>query len=315
MNWEVAKQRADLIAKVRRFFAERDVVEVETPCLSQGTVTDVHLEAFSVPLTVDKGNDVKLYLQTSPEFAMKRLLARGYQSIYQLGKAFRNEDQGRYHNPEFTMLEWYRLGFDHHMLMDEVSDLLMAILDCNKPTMMTYQEVFLSILSVDPLDASCEDLKILIESRGDLDNWLREEDNKDTLLQFIFASYIETQIGIDAPAIVYEFPSSQASLAKISRNDSRVAERFEVYFKGLELANGFNELTDANEQTRRFESDNVERKKLGLEEKPIDHRFIAALNSGLPDCAGVALGVDRLIMIALEKYTIEDVLTFPVKDA
>ncbi|WP_448548224.1 elongation factor P--(R)-beta-lysine ligase [Thalassotalea fusca] len=315
MNWEVAKQRASLVARVRHFFAEREVVEVETPCLSQGTVTDVHLEAFSVPYSIEGTNDTKLYLQTSPEFAMKRLLARGYQSIYQLGKAFRNEDKGRYHNPEFTMLEWYRLGFDHHMLMNEVADLLVAILDCDIPTMVTYQEAFLSTLAIDPLNASNEDLKALIETRGDLDSWLREEENKDILLQFIFASYIESNIGFDAPVIVHEFPCSQASLAKISNKDPRVAERFEVYFKGLELANGFNELTDAKEQVKRFENDNLERNRLGIEEKPIDHRFISSLNEGIPDCAGVALGIDRLIMIALDKRSIEDVLTFSINDA
>ena len=315
MNWEDAKKRATIINNIRQFFAERDVVEVETPLLSAGTVTDVHLDAFSTTYAFNSVTGSTLYLQTSPEFAMKRLLSSGYQSIYQLGKAFRNEDYGNNHNPEFTMLEWYRIGFDHHQLINEVSELLITILQCEQPSIITYQEAFLSVLSIDPLEASIDELKSFVGSKGDLADWLVEDHDKDTLLQFMFASYIECVIGVKAPVIVYDFPASQASLAKISQDDPRVAERFEVYYKGVELANGFNELTNALEQEERFKRDNLQRRSKGLEEKPIDHRFLEALISGIPNCAGVALGVDRLIMLALEKNTIEEVMTFSVGNA
>lgn len=315
LSWEDAKARAQVISTIRAFFADRDVVEVETPLLSQGTITDLHLDAFASRYRFLPEGEVELYLQTSPEFAMKRLLASGYQSIFQICKAFRDEPFGHHHNPEFTMLEWYRIGFDHHELMKEVDELLMSILNVETASMMTYQSAFKTYTSIDPLDTDLDALKAFLELHSKLDDWLLKTENLDTLLQFIFAEFIEVHIGKDKPCFIYDFPASQASLAKLNPQDNRVAERFECYFKGIELANGFHELTNADEQRDRFYHDNQLRNSEGLKEKPIDERLITALSHGLPDCAGVALGIDRLIMLALDKCDIEQVLTFNIRKA
>jgi lysyl-tRNA synthetase class 2 len=317
LTWEYAQKRAQILQQVRAFFDERNVVEVETPALSQGTVTDVHLEAITCRYNFLSDSSYQqektLYLQTSPEFHMKRLLASGYGCIFQIAKAFRNEEAGRFHNPEFTLLEWYRLGFDHFALMKEVSELLKIVLHCAEPTQITYQDLFIDQLNVDPLTASRLELLSLIKAHGKLSDWLTLEQDNDILLQFIFSEIIEPHIGNESPCFVYNFPCSQASLAKICPKDSRVAERFECYFQGVELVNGFNELTDAEAQLERFQKDNRQRRMLSLTEMPIDKNFISALSQGLPQCAGVALGIDRLIMLALKAKHIEQVVSFPVE--
>ncbi|WP_099610514.1 elongation factor P--(R)-beta-lysine ligase [Vibrio fujianensis] len=304
------QQRARLLQRIRQFFAEREVFEVETPAISHATVTDVHLQTFQTEFVgpgYAKGK--KLYLMTSPEFHMKRLLAAGSGSIYQLGKAFRNEEHGRYHNPEFTMLEWYRVGFDHHDLMAEVDALLQAILATPSAERMTYQQVFQRILGICPLESSMTKLKQAAQVLG-LSDIAQPEQDRDTLLQLLFSLGIEPHIGQQKPIFVYDFPASQAALAKVNLHDPRVADRFEVYFKGLELANGFHELDNPQEQRIRFEQDNAKRRIMGLAEQPIDEHFIAALAAGLPACAGVALGVDRLIMLALAEDHIDKVTAF-----
>ena len=315
LTWEYAQKRAQVLKKVRHFFDERNIIEVETPALSQGTVTDVHLDAISCRYNFlsdsSPGQSVKFYLQTSPEFHMKRLLASGYGSIFQIAKAFRHEEAGRFHNPEFTLLEWYRLGFDHFMLMDEVGELLQIILDCKKPDQITYQQLFLDLLNIDPLVADREQLLSLIKDYNKFSDWLTVEQDNDVLLQFILSEIIEPKIGNQRPCFVYNFPRSQASLAKTCEQDIRVAERFECYFKGVELVNGFNELTDVDIQLARFQEDNQKRKMLSLKEKPIDKNFLAALSHGLPACSGVALGIDRLIMLLLNVEHIEQVISFP----
>ncbi len=319
LSWQHAKARSVIIHKIRTFFIDKGLIEVETPLLSNGTVTDVHLDAFTSRYNFlassSADNSSLLYLQTSPEFAMKRLLASGYGSIFQICKAFRHEEYGRNHNPEFTMLEWYRLGFDHFELMDEVSQLLEVILNCQKPLQISYQNVFLEHVGIDPLNASRSKLIAVIENHGKLEQWLNDESDNDMLLQFIFSEIIEVNIGIIAPCFVYNFPSTQASLAKISADDHRVAERFECYFKGLELVNGFHELTDGEQQLTRFNKDNETRITKGLPSRIIDNHLIMALNHGLPACAGVALGIDRLVMLALNAEHISDVITFNIEDA
>lgn len=319
MNWQNAKQRAEVLAQIRAFFLARNVIEVETPLLSHATVTDVHLDAFITQYNYSQeshcNQSIPLYAQTSPEFAMKRLLASGYGCCYQICKAFRHEQHGRYHNPEFTMLEWYRIGFDHFQLMDEVADLIKLVLGCDKVEQISYQELFLREVDIDPLITTKEQLIVLISCHGKLSDWLEKEDSIDTLLQFIMAELIEPNIGKDIPCFVYNFPASQASLATICRQDPRVAERFECYFKGIELANGFHELTDAGEQISRFQQDNALRAQLGKVTHDIDENFIEALESGLPACAGVALGVDRLMMLALSTPNIDQVITFPISNA
>ncbi len=308
---EQLKRRAEVLATLRQFFLKRNVLEVDTPAMSHATVTDVHLHTFKTQFVGPGYAEGKtLYLMTSPEFHMKRLLAAGSGAIYQICKSFRNEEAGRYHNPEFTMLEWYRPGFDHHDLMDEMEELLTLILSTSAATRMSYQQAFLTVLGVCPLEATMSELKKVAATLG-LSDIADNEQDRDTLLQLLFSMGVEGEIGQDAPAFVYDFPASQAALAKINQQDSRVADRFEVYFKGIELANGFHELDNANEQLARFEEDNQKRLEMGLPAQPIDYNLIAAIAAGFPDCAGVALGVDRLIMLALDQDHIDRVTTFP----
>ncbi|CNI91219.1 lysyl-tRNA synthetase [Yersinia enterocolitica] len=308
-------KRAAIMAEIRRFFADRGVLEVETPTMSQATVTDIHLVPFETRFVGPGAADgLTLYMMTSPEYHMKRLLAAGSGSIYQLGRSFRNEEAGRHHNPEFTMLEWYRPHYDMYRLMNEVDDLLQQILDCNSAETLSYQQAFQRHLGIDPLSAEKAQLREAA-AKLDLSNIADTEEDRDTLLQLLFTVGVEPHIGRDKPAFVYHFPASQASLAVISTEDHRVAERFEVYFKGIELANGFHELTDGDEQLQRFEQDNRSRAKRGLPQHPIDMNLIAALKHGLPDCSGVALGVDRLVMLALNAERLSDVIAFPVNIA
>ncbi len=308
-------KRAAIVAEIRRFFSDRGVLEVETPTMSQATITDIHLFPFETRFVgPGAAEGMTLYMMTSPEYHMKRLLAAGSGPIYQMGRSFRNEEAGRYHNPEFTMLEWYRPRYDMYRLMNEVDDLLQQILDCNTAETVSYQQVFIRHLEVDPLSADKTQLREAA-AKLDLSNIADEEEDRDTLLQLLFAMGVEPHIGRDKPTFVYHFPATQASLAEISTEDHRVAERFEVYYKGVELANGFRELTDGREQRQRFEQDNRKRAARGLPQHPIDNNLLAALEHGMPECSGVALGVDRLIMIALGAESISDVLAFPVTRA
>ncbi|MFZ7187474.1 elongation factor P--(R)-beta-lysine ligase [Avibacterium avium] len=305
--------RAKIMAEIRRFFTDRGLLEVETPILSEFGVTDVHLATFSTEFTSPfKHQSKTLWLSTSPEYPMKRLLAAGSGAIFQLCKVFRNEEAGRKHNPEFTMLEWYRPHFDMYRLINEVDDLLQQILDCEPAESMSYQFAFQEYVGLDPLSASREEL-IAKAKEHHLEQ--AENEDRDTLLQFLFSTVVEPKIGQERPVAIYHFPATQAALAQISSEDHRVAERFEFYYKGIELANGFNELTDANEQRHRFEQDNRQREKLGLPTRQLDERFLAALQAGVPNCAGVALGVDRLIMIALDATSIEEVMAFSIDNA
>jgi elongation factor P--(R)-beta-lysine ligase len=283
--------------------------------MSQATVTDIHLVPFETRFVGPGAADgMTLYLMTSPEYHMKRLLAAGSGPIYQMGKSFRNEEAGRHHNPEFTMLEWYRPRYDMYRLMNEVDDLLQQVLDCETAETLSYQQAFTRHLDVDPLSADKAQLREAA-AKLDLSNIADTEEDRDTLLQLLFVMGVEPHIGRDKPTFVYHFPATQASLAEISTEDHRVAERFEVYYKGVELANGFRELTDGREQQQRFEQDNGKRAARGLPVQPIDHNLLGALQHAMPECSGVALGVDRLIMIALGADSLSEVLAFPVMRA
>jgi lysyl-tRNA synthetase class 2 len=293
--------RATVIAQIRQFFAERQVLEVETPILSTAATTDPHLQSFFTG---------QYYLQTSPEFGMKRLLAAGSGAIYQICKVFREEEQGRYHNPEFTMLEWYRPDFDHHHLMQEVDDLLQDVLQTPPAQKLTYSKAFEQYLHINPHTANLNQLQQCAAEKNIIS--VGFADDKDTWLQLLMNHCIEPYLGQDAPIFLYDFPASQAALAKIRHDDPPVAERFEVYMHGMELANGFHELTDAREQEQRFIIDLQHRKQLGYPQVPYDQRLITALQQGLPDCAGVALGLDRLIMIAANSTNISDIISFPI---
>lgn len=301
--------RAKLLRRLREFFHVRDILEVETPLLCHTSVTDPYIESISADIAPHK----TAYLQTSPEYAMKRLLAAGSGSIYQICKAFRKDEAGRYHNPEFTMLEWYRVGFDHHQLMDEVDDLIQWVAETPKAERITYQALFENTLGVNPHTADIETLKniatkhkIIIE--GDIQD-------KDTWLQILLTHCIEPDLGRISPVFIYDFPASQSALARIQHGNPPVASRFEVYWKGVELANGFHELQSVDEQRKRFENNLSARKKLKLPLLPIDEYLLSALSHGLPDCAGVALGVDRLMMLALHCTRLNEVLSFDFERA
>lgn len=293
--------RAEILAKIRQFFAERNILEVETPLLCSTTATDPHIHSFAVA--------PHRYLQTSPEFCMKRLLAAGSGSIYQICKAFRHEESGRQHNPEFTLLEWYRVGFDHHQLMVEVDELLQSILQTASAEKITYEKLFEKYLAINPHSASIQELKHcaqknqLVLSDGNIID-------RDAWLQLLMIHFIEPQLGFEKPLFIYDFPTTQAALAKIRHIEISVAERFEVYVNGIELANGYHELTDAKEQQARFLADQRRRQALGYAMIPIDKHLLNALENGLPDCAGVALGVDRLIMLAAKENSIHSTLSF-----
>lgn len=315
---ERLRLRAELLAGIRRFFEARGVLEVETPVLAAAGVTDPHLQNLLSRYTgPGHPHGLALYLQTSPEFAMKRLLAAGSGSIYQLGKAFRDGEAGRRHNPEFTLLEWYRVGFDHHRLMQDVAELVTQLLRDRlalaPAERLSYREAFERHAGIDPLRADSAAFRNCALRHGlaasdlgdDLDAW------RDLLLTQI----VEPRLGQGRLGFLYDYPVSQAALARLSPRDPAVAERFELYLNGIELANGFHELGDAAEQRRRFEHDNIRRRALGLPERPIDERLLAALEHGLPEVSGVALGVDRLVMLAAGATSLDDVLAFPIDRA
>ncbi len=306
------RQRAALLARIRQFFAERAVLEVETPLMSHYSVTDPHLQPF-VSHYQGPGGARTLYLQTSPEYHMKRLLAAGSGAIYQLFRACRNEEHGRNHNTEFTLLEWYRPGFDDSALIDEVDALLQATLGCQPAERLSYQQAFSHHTGLCPLDASLAELRAIAPPH--CAELAASEEDRDTLLQLLFAECVESQIGRERPCAISRFPASQAALAQMCADDSRVAARFEFYFKGIELANGFYELTDAAEQRARFAADNHKRAALGREQRAADEWLLAALAHGLPACAGVALGVDRLLMLVLGAQRIDEVIAFTLPRA
>lgn len=302
--------RTEVLSQIRTFFAERGVLEVETALLSNATVTDLHLHTLSTEAEIPGlGGPARLHLQTSPEFAMKRLLAAGSGPIFQLCKAFRDQEAGRLHNPEFTMLEWYRPEWDHHRLMNEVEDLLTVVLGTGPARRLSYGELFFSEIGVDPHRDDESSLRRCAAELG-LSNIPGLD--REGLLSLMMTHRLEPNLGCEAPTFVFDYPSDQAALARIRHDDPPVAERFEVYVKGVELANGYHELIDAEEQRRRFEQDIETRRSHGLPEPPVDHRLIAALKHGMPACAGVALGVDRLVMLTAGASDIKDVIAFPI---
>ncbi|HVS65184.1 MAG TPA: EF-P lysine aminoacylase EpmA [Thermoanaerobaculia bacterium] len=304
--------RAELLARTRSFFAGRGVLEVETPQLCAATVPDVHLHSVGVRLAAF---DRPLFLQTSPELAMKRLLAAGSGPIYQIARAFRDGEIGRRHNPEFTLVEWYRPGLDDHRLMDEVeallTDLLPAALRAQPAQRWRYRELFRDRLDVDPLG---DPLQRLREVAGPTAPPGLE---RDDLLAFLLTHRIEPGFPHDRLLFVHDFPASQAALARLAPDaeGDQVGRRFEVWAGGLELANGYWELGDPVEQRARFERDLRERKNRGLDAVPIDERLLAALETGFPDCAGVALGFDRVVMLAAGAQHIGEVLAFSIDHA
>lgn len=300
------RTRAGLLGRIRGFFAARGVLEVETPLLCSAGVTDPAIESLTV--TGGASLESPRLLQTSPEYAMKRLLAAHGEPLFQIARAFRDGEAGPRHNPEFTLLEWYRPGFDHHALMDEVAELVRHCLGHRPLRRYSYRQLFLERLGVDPMTAGSDDLEHT--ARGHIDAG-DITGGRDLWLDVLMTHVIEPQLAGEGLCFVFDYPASQAALSRIVRFDGvDVGQRFELYVDGLELANGFRELTDAAEQRRRFEHDNALRRERGQTERAVDERLLAALEHGLPDCSGVALGLDRLVMLAAGADHIRDVLAF-----
>lgn len=313
---EVLRQRAEFLKEIRSFFEKRGVMEVDVPLLYTGVATAPYLESFAVPCG---GEGNVRYLQTSPEYPMKRLLAAGSGPIYYLGKAFRKGEIGARHNPEFTILEWYRPEWDHTQLINEVERLFYELLGCEVAEKYSYQGLFEARFKINPHTVSTNELQEI----GLLHGWANRDPapdlDRNSWLDLLFTHGIESQLGHNCPVIVTDFPASQASLAKtrmVSGSPNyAVAERFEFYYRGLEVANGYHELTCADEQRRRFEEDLEDRKRLGYAPLPLDHALLSALSSGFPPCAGVAVGVDRLLMLKLQERNIAKVLPFAWEQA
>ena len=316
---EALKLRATLLARIRAFFAGRDILEVDTPALSVAGATDPAIHSFRTrwhgPALAGSNS---LYLHTSPEFPMKRLLAAGSGSVYQICKVFRDGEAGRYHNPEFTLMEWYRTGFDYLDLMDEVEILLREVLADVAPVTgvdhWTYRDLFLDVAGVDPLTATVDALAEVLRSRGSRPPAGLAGDDRDAWLDLLLTHVVEPALGRGL-VFIRDYPASQAALARLRPGEPPVAARFEVYLDGVELSNGFHELTDVREQRARFVQDNHRREQQGDAAVDVDERLLAAMSAGLPDCAGVSLGIDRLLMVAGQYNSLADVTAFPLDRA
>lgn len=312
----VLKRRASLLASVRRFFSDREVLEVSTPILSSAASTAPYLDSFSTRFSV--GNNTKtLYLHTSPEFAMKRLLAAGSGAIYQIATVFRNGELGRQHTPEFSMLEWYRPGFSLTELMAEVDALMQQLLGVPAAVIFSYRDLFLNYLQLDIYQADEATLqhKALQHIPGLTADW---QTDRDGWLEMLMSEVIEPQLkALNKPVMVTEFPASQAQLAKTERNHDGhwVARRFELYAGGMELANGYDELCDATELRKRFEQDNQLRRHQDKPQIPIDENLLSAMQTGLPQCSGVALGLDRFMMLQMNVEQISQVQSIPFTES
>lgn len=312
---DVIRLRATLLARIRAFFSERGVLEVDTPVLSRFAATDPALDSFvTAYLGPGAAQGLPLYLQTSPEFFMKRLLAAGSGPVYQLARVFRNAECGRMHNPEFVMLEWYRPGLDPQALMDEIDALLaftlQGLFDYRCARRIGYRQLFRDHTGLDPWSDDVPKLREFIQSNiGPVPHGM-DETRLTPWLDLILTHWIEPRIG-DQALFVYDFPVAQAALARLRQEPVPVAERFELYLKGVELANGFHELGDAAEQGQRFAADNSLRVRSGVAAMPVDEHLLAALEAGLPDSSGVALGFDRLLTLAANLPDVASGMAFP----
>jgi lysyl-tRNA synthetase class 2 len=302
------RYRSELLQSLRSFFQQRQVIEVDVPVLARSTVTDINIESVNALASGNSG-----YLQTSPEYFMKRLLAAGSGDIFCLGKAFRDAESGRRHNPEFTLLEWYRCGWDEHQLIDEVAELISQLASLSADaqlavTKLSYGECFKSVLGVDPHSAKLASLQQMAVDASS-ESWAQE--SRANCLDLLFSLSVEPQLP-NGLVFIYDYPACQAALAQLHLNvqGQSVSRRFEVFFNSMELANGYMELTDAAQQRQRFEKEVELRSAQNKPAVVIDEKLMAALDSGLPPCAGVALGVDRLLMQLLGTDAIDQVMAF-----
>ncbi len=313
--------RAALLNRARAFFAARVLLEVDTPLVINAPASDVHIESAQVLFT---GSAQPRFLHTSPEYAMKRLLAAGSGDIFQICHVVRGLERGRHHNSEFTLVEWYRLNFSLDALMDEVAALLSQLLPAGMHSLRvqkrSYRDVFREEIQVDPLTADLPTLREAARRAGYESDTLPADsaepaELRDELLQMLMGSLIGPRLGADTLCFVHGYPASQAALARLDPDDPRTALRFELYYRGVELANGFHELASAAEQRQRFQLDTEMRRARGMPAYAPDERMLAALSAGLPECAGVALGFDRVVMLAAGAATISEVLAFPTERA
>ncbi len=317
-SWRNLQLRAELLRRTRQFFDDLGFLEVETPILSADTVIDRHLDPLSLILADDPrlpNEGRRLWLQTSPEFAMKRLLAAGAKQIYQVARVFRAAERGRRHNPEFTMVEWYRVGDTMNQGMTLLSDLVDSLLQRGPAERISYREAFEKHVGVDPHTSSAIELTTLAASRG-IDTpqgW--DANDRDAWLELLLSELVEPHLGRRQPTLLYDYPASQAALAVVRAESPPVGERFELYVDGVELANGYHELLQADELRRRNAQANQARKADGKLPLPEESRLLAAMDAGLPPCAGVALGFDRLVMLAAGAKCIDDVIAFPIENA
>ncbi len=305
-----ASRRAAMLNRARAFFEERNILEVDTPILSRFAVSDPHIESIEVALHLDP--EKSWFLQTSPEYCMKRLLSAGYPDIYEICKVFRDAEAGRYHQPEFTMVEWYRLDFGLNDIMQDTLEFITTLVDVKRlnkaPMLLSYAEAFAEFAGIDSSTADIETLAAAAAADDQLKQSLG--DRRDDWLDLILAEKISRKFPTDRLTALCHYPASQAALSRICPDDASVADRFEVFAGDLELANGYVELVDVKEQSSRFEADQNARKQAGRPQRPIDRAFIAALASGLPACAGVSVGFDRVHMLNEGSDDIRQALSF-----
>jgi len=305
---KIAKERAIKLEKIRNFFKKENVLEVDTPILSKSATSDINIESISASLS-DNSSSTN-FLHTSPELYMKRLLADGFKDIYQICKVFRGSELGSNHLPEFTMIEWYRMGFNLKEIIRNTIELISMILNNSHPSIQTdtisYQDAFKEYLNIDPINDDINKISSIINPEESL----AKEFNKNQCLDFLLSTKITKEFHTKKLTVLHHYPASQAALARICPDDKRFSDRFEIFLGDLELANGYVELTDADEIKQRFSDDQLYREEHGLKIRPLDCNFINAMEHGLPGCAGVALGFDRLLMISEGEGNIEKVQQF-----
>ena len=314
-NWrptsaaDVARERSEIVRRLRDYFADTNTLEVDTPVLSPYAVSDTQIESLEARSTLSES---PLYLSTSPEFMMKRLLAAGYPDIYSIGRVFRDGEIGSSHQPEFTMVEWYRLN----ATLDEIASDTVAAIGAalgsatlaRSAMTLDYRDAFLGIANIDPMTATIDELAAAADADRDLRHALG--DHRDDWLDLILSTVVTAEFAVDAITVVRHYPASQAALARLCPSDPRLADRFEVFIGPVEIANGYVELTDANEQRSRMQHDQDNRRQRGRRARPFDAQLLAALDSGLPQCSGVAMGLERLHMTHRQTTDIRDVITF-----
>jgi elongation factor P--(R)-beta-lysine ligase len=303
----VLRDRSEMLSKARAFFSERGLIEVDCPILSSSASVDAHIDL--IPALDVQGE--KRYLHSSPEYGMKRLLSEGMGDCYQLSHVFRQGEYGRKHNPEFMMAEWYRIGFTFQELIEETLEFIRLFVGPLPQEVISYREALLKYAGFDYMTMSTEHLLHYLQDKEIHVYQEALEEGKDGLLNIILGSIVEPCLGIDKLCALSHYPSTQAALAKtIFRGEEKTAERFEVYYQGIELANGYHELADPMEQELRLIEANAARKQMGKETLPIDYKFLSALKKGLPDCCGVAVGFDRLIMLRHKASSLANVIPF-----